>query len=581
MPVDLVQYQKLATELSLHAIEHTINTGGKVLTSYWSKHKARDVSTYSQYVIRKGTQANLIRNLIYTTKSASLYDIYIPTCFTKPAQDTLPGQPRDYSDDGLLKVLGSSFNPNPQHRPAAAYVVLGTAGCGKSLFMRHAFFALQNLDYRHVPLLIEVRAFNRAHPSDLEDRIVDDCTSVSVPVTREQISTALESGLFMVLLDGMDELHPKLLPHYETQLRDFATKYPLCPILVSSRPMESAYSWKQFEIRRIARLDASTARKLVAKLDFDDKVKRKFRALLQKHLFKTHYELVSIPLLCIIMLLTYSDAGHLSHQRHEFFEDAFMALWSKHDSRKDGFQRQRYTGLQRTDFQRLVSAFAASSYAAADYDMRESQVTRHFQAATLLSGVKCEVDDFINDLVVSTSLATHDGPFLRFCHRSFQEYLAAVFLRDVDDSAVEPLIEEFADRLETDNVLPLALSMNDEKVEKHWVLKRIQRIERVIAKMTLSQYANLALQGGKYQDIKTQMDKIRVLYRFAVTTEEFLAGRDAMNDMRVSAKGIVEDSHNMGIFADDKDGFMSLAQQLREKYSRKSSALRDLVRGAC
>ena len=137
MLVDFIQYPKLATELSFHAIEHTIKTGGNTFAAYWLKHKARDVSTYSQYMIKKGTQANLIRNFIYTTKSASLYDIYVPTAFTKPAQD---GKPRDYSDDGLLKVLCTSLNPDPQRRPAAAFVVLGTAGCGKSLFMRHAFF---------------------------------------------------------------------------------------------------------------------------------------------------------------------------------------------------------------------------------------------------------------------------------------------------------------------------------------------------------------------------------------------------------------------------------------------------------
>ena len=198
--------------------------------------------------------------------------------------------------------------------------------------------------------MIEVRSFNSADLSDLEGKIIDDYTSISVAITRDQITTALESGLFIILLDGMDELHPKILPHYEIQLRDFAAKYPLCPILVSSRPMESIYAWSQFETRNITRLDVPTARKLVGKLDFDEKVKRKFVTLLQTRLFKTHYELVSIPLLCTIMLLTYSDAGHISHQKHEFFEDAFIALWSKHDSRKDGFQRQRYTGLQRTAF---------------------------------------------------------------------------------------------------------------------------------------------------------------------------------------------------------------------------------------
>jgi predicted NACHT family NTPase len=148
-----------------------------------------------------------------------------------------------------------------------------------------------------------------------------------------------------------------------------------------------------------------------------------------------------------------------------------VALWSKHDLRKDGLERQRYSGLQKTEFLRLLSAFAISSYTAADYDMREAQIERHFKAAVQLSGVNCDEEGFLKDLTVSTSLAVYDGPYIRFCHRTFQEYFAAVFLCGVDDSFVEALIEEVSDRLETDNVLPLMLSMNAAKIEKHWALK--------------------------------------------------------------------------------------------------------------
>jgi hypothetical protein len=138
--------------------------------------------------------------------------------------------------------------------------------------MRHAFFALQNMPPYRIPILIEVRSFNRLHVSDLTQRITDDIASTGVAVTREQVTVALESGIFFILLDGMDELqtrspndyrahrdNPKsykgMQEHYEAELMTFTEQFPLCPILVSTRPMHRLYSWPQFVVQRISPLN--------------------------------------------------------------------------------------------------------------------------------------------------------------------------------------------------------------------------------------------------------------------------------------------------------------------------------------
>ena len=107
----------------------------------------------------------------------------------------------------------------------------------------------------------------------------------------------------------------------------------------------------------------SQAVELIQRLDFDEATKNSFISLMQKELFASHAEFLKIPLLCVVMLLTYSDAGRISRKKHEFYEDAFNALWSKHDARKQaGFEREKYTGLDKNEFMRLLSAFCASSY---------------------------------------------------------------------------------------------------------------------------------------------------------------------------------------------------------------------------
>jgi hypothetical protein len=162
--------------------------------------------------------------------------------------------------------------------------------------------------------------------ADLDARIYEDFAEIGTHVTREQITNGLESGLFVFLLDGMDELKGGFIQkHYEAELVKFARKYHLCPLLVSSRPTERIRSWAEIDACDIAPLDPDTAADLVRRLEFDENVKGRFTRLMRRDLFRTHYEFVSVPLLCTIMLLTYSDTGYISKNRHEFFEYAFNA----------------------------------------------------------------------------------------------------------------------------------------------------------------------------------------------------------------------------------------------------------------
>jgi hypothetical protein len=583
---------KIATELSLRAIARVVTSGGNRLSRYWQQHKARDAATYSDYLIRKGVRANSIRNFIYDTKSASLYDIYVPTSFTIQAEDGS----RDYSGDGLLKLMSTrmltdsrSLLTNPRSRPTKASVILGVAGAGKSLFMRHAFFALQNMPPYRIPILIEVRSFNRTDIGDLEQRITDDIASTGVSITREQVNAALESGIFFILLDGMDELKTSftvsqkgnksletmkgIQEHYEAELITFAGKYPLCPILVSTRPMSKVYSWAAFDVRTIAPLELPDALKLVSKLEFDKGVKLRFRRLLSERLFYSHYELASIPLLCIVMLLTYSNTGYIANYHYEFYEDAFNALWSKHDSRKDGFIREKKSGLQKSEFLRVLSGFAMSSYNSGDYDIRETQIDKHFAAAVKLSAIKCDQEGFLEDFTTSTSLGIYDGPYLRFCHRSFHEYFSAVFLTQVGDKDVGKLLEDISDRLETDNVMSLLLSIKPEQIEKHWIAKRIGEVEKTLKDLDHVSYRRLA-------DLRILkiMSQIRSLYRFKNGSEQIQAALDARRQMMASEEKTVADVEMEALFAKDYESFMQLAKDIREKYAQKSSALEEMLR---
>jgi NACHT domain len=210
MPDGLVDQREIATKLSQRAIDRIITIGEKAIKEYWGRYKNRDASTYADYLVRKGVQANAVRNFIYDRKSASLYDIYVPA--------TIADRGGQYTGDDLLLRLCAP-EENPRKRAARCLAIVGNAGTGKSLFLKHAFFKIQKIDANKIPVLIEVRTFNRLPLADLETRIYEDFGATGTAVIREQIVNGLQSGLFAILLDGMDELKGPVQKHYEAALK--------------------------------------------------------------------------------------------------------------------------------------------------------------------------------------------------------------------------------------------------------------------------------------------------------------------------------------------------------------------------
>jgi hypothetical protein len=214
--------------------------------------------------------------------------------------------------------------------------------------------------------------------------------------------------------------------------------------------------------------------------------------------------------------------------------------------------------------------------------MRDAQVHHHFEQALRLSGVICSEEDFLRDLRESTSIAVDEGPYVRFCHRTFQEYFSALFIAEMSDYEIaERLIDEISDRLETDAVLPLVLSVNDEKIEKHWVLPKAKMISKFIAssKADLESYACTAVGADKASaktGISEAMNNIRILYKFDPPLDILESAYDAAQGMNIRVRNLPL-KRGVNVFDRDKKNFLDLVDRLIAKYERRSSALDQLL----
>lgn len=107
-------------------------------------------------------------------------------------------------------------------------------------------------------------------------------------------------------------------------------------ILITSRPDDIFSSWEEFQILTIAPFTKEKSIGLIEKIDYDETVKNKFIAHLNKDLFKKHESFLSNPLLITIMLLTYDQLAEIPNKLHIFYEQAFDTLNGRQSyTRKD------------------------------------------------------------------------------------------------------------------------------------------------------------------------------------------------------------------------------------------------------
>jgi predicted NACHT family NTPase len=130
---------------------------------------------------------------------------------------------------------------------------------------------------------------------------------------------ALRSGLFVLILDGFDEVNYERREKYLQELNNvFSRKYPDLLILLSTRPEESALALDGYSVFHILPLTKSASVELIDQLEFDDEIKEKFKERLNRSIYETHKDFASNPLLLTMLLLTYDQVGDLPQKMHIF-----------------------------------------------------------------------------------------------------------------------------------------------------------------------------------------------------------------------------------------------------------------------
>jgi predicted NACHT family NTPase len=432
---DELDLNSIVAQFIQQNIEAFIDTAKGIIKMGTDKIRLDLNQTYEDYLTNVIDRYAKAKSFIFRGEPVQLYRFYVPLNIR------------------FQKQIIHSPGINEIQKISRCIVITGSAGCGKSMMMRHLLLN-SIVSKNKVPIFIELRQFNSSD-TDIRTLIYETLRIHKFNLDKEYIDKAFQIGHFILFLDGYDEVISTKRSHVTKCIQDFSKQYDQNCIIISSRPDIEIEGWPEFTVIKIHPLILDQAYQLIYKLPYDDELKTKFLIDLRSGLFQKHESFLSNPLLLTIMLLTYGQSATIPNKLNVFYNQAYEALFERHDALKGGYRRERLTSFDIQDFGRLFSAFCLLSYDKREFEFSHTQALEYIEKSQPITGLRCSKDAFLQDLIQAVCLLIMDGMQIVYSHRSFQEYFTARFIADARPDIQEQLVKKYAKMSRYDNVLPI------------------------------------------------------------------------------------------------------------------------------
>ncbi|HEX9963635.1 MAG TPA: NACHT domain-containing protein [Allosphingosinicella sp.] len=409
---------------------------------------------YASYLQETNDRVSTVKTFANPALPVSLIDHFVTTKLRPPKkQDATQDQ-----DDLIDRIVRRG-----------RVVVSATAGHGKSMLMKYIALSLYENPRGRIPIFVELRHLNRVSKPDLITYI-NTSYKRTYNISEDVFRQGLSLGVFALLLDGFDELNHELRATIEEQILQAARTHPKVSIVVSGRPDDKFLSWRLFEVLKICPMTKPQVVELINKLEYDRGTKRRFIQKINKGLYESHESFLSTPLLAILMLLTYEENANIPDKMHLFYAKAFDTLFHKHDAMKEQYDRQRRSGLQIDDFEKVFSVFCLGTYVREKLEFTKAELLKSIKEAINYTGLEVHPENMLFDVEEAVCLLQKEGNSFFFVHRSFQEYFTALFLASCPEDIRDDFIEQVAVR-SWDNVLSMLFDMAAAQLEPSWVVR--------------------------------------------------------------------------------------------------------------
>jgi len=383
---------------------------------------------YSKYLENAVDRHSYFNSVVFKNEQRLLEDFYLPL--------TLVGN-RENS-----RLVLNNY-PKSEIDKIERLLIVDTAGMGKTTLLKFLFIKCVEQG-AGIPIFVELRKLSRKSP--LSDFLLDQLSDIQGKCQPDLFYRLLESGDFVFFLDGYDEIGETERSAVTASIQQFIEKTPGNKFIMTSReegglaafPSFLRYTVSPLEkgeaytlLRKYA--DGPLAETLITKLDLPENI--------------AIHEFLTNPLLTSLLFKSFEYKHTIPLKRHIFYRQVYEALFETHDLTKEGgeFERPKRSGLDVDRFEQILRAFGALTYKAGTTEQSKSNTLLILGNARILaSEAKTQPSKILHDLTHAVPLLVEDGNYIRWSHRSIQEYFAAEYIcKNTDGRQAEIMLDYF------------------------------------------------------------------------------------------------------------------------------------------
>lgn len=327
--------------------------------------------------------------------------------------------------------------------------VIGGAGSGKSMLMRHMFLSCVKHQFL-IPVFIELRQLNFSEEG-LVEYIYQLLLANRIAANEKILRRILNSGKFLFLLDGYDEIFSEKKNIVTNDINAFVDLYQNNKFVITSRPganIELLPRFDNFYVNKLSgpEIKAFIKKQLaVYKKDDWEELAERMVANIEHPDNKSYKFFMRNPLLLSMFILYFENNPEVPKKKSSFYANVFAALCIQHNAlSKQGFTHEKQSGLSNDQIESVLKIFSFYTYFKGEYLFSTDRLKFLFQQIERneKTDIQFETQKLINDLILAIPIFIKDGLNYMYPHRSLQEYFAASFIVALSEQQKVTLYEQ-------------------------------------------------------------------------------------------------------------------------------------------
>lgn len=371
------------------------------------------------YAVSQKEKFENLKTFLYQHDRVNFYDTFYPL-------DLLGVKP-----NGNTYTVGMDKNLKETFKDGNCVTIIGDAGSGKSMLMKHFFLYFLNYEME-IPLFIELRNLNSFEGS-FYDYIIKSIFNNRLSPNDTILERLISNGKFLFLLDGYDELHEATKHKRKDEINQFIDKYRKNYFIISSRPGAAAETLPRFTNLKVSQIYKyeiiDFIKKQLSILENKGTLEDKIIEVISDPKNEDYMDYMSNPLLLTMFIFTFKNHPELPHKKSKFYYNVFETLCTRHDNfSKSGDMHERKTNLKIEDFEEILKWFSFYSYFDGQFNFDKQYFVSKLEFIKRKKNYDFDIEDLIYDLTVNIAIIVIDGLEYKFPHRSLQEYFIALLM---------------------------------------------------------------------------------------------------------------------------------------------------------